>query len=97
MLLRYLEIIPAPNATEVSTNDFATECLKKRRLEKNCQNSAYLNPAFFLATSDIVEKFFSSAGYAYSDYRQNLLPMNLECQLFFKIIISFGMNPPSIM
>ena len=33
----------------------------------------------------MVERFFNSAGYADTDYRQSLLPINLEIKLFLKV------------
>ena len=51
----------------------------------------------FLLTSDIRErsaadnarKIFPSAGYAFNDYRQKRLLMNLEMQLFLKVNTQF--------
>ena len=45
---------------------------------------------FKLPTSNLLERFFSTAEYAYSDLPQNLLPQNLEMQLFLKINKSTG-------
>ena len=44
----------------------------------------YTDAHFILSTSDLLEKFFSSAGFAYEEHRQSLLPVNLEEQLFLK-------------
>ena len=57
--------------------------LKKRKIEK--AGSQYMNVKFILPTSNLVERFFSSATYSFGDLRQSLLPMNLEMQLFLKI------------
>ena len=66
-------------------DDFATSYLKRRRLEKAKEKmSKYIFPNFISPTSDVLERVFSSAGYAYNDYRKNLLPINLEMQLFKK-------------
>ena len=40
----------------------------------------------------ICSRFFSTAEYAYSELRQNLLPQNLEMQLFLKINKKFCDN-----
>ncbi len=40
---------------------------------------------FLLPSSNIVERFVSAAGYTFNDYRKNLLPMNLEVQLFLEV------------
>ena len=58
---------------------------KKRRLQLSSQKvSEYESLNFLLPTSNILERFFSSATYSFSDLRQKLLPMNLEMQLFLK-------------
>ena len=44
----------------------------------------YINCGFLMPTSNIMERFFSDAGYADVDLRQNLLPMRLEQQHFLK-------------
>ena len=82
-----------------NSSDFASQCLKKRRKDKTESPSAYLKPTFILPTSDSVYRFFSSAGYAHSDYRQRLLPIKLERQLFLKvnpIILSTALNSRTI-
>ena len=49
----------------------------------------YVDCRFLLPTSNILERFFSTVGYAFNDYRQSLLPMNLEMQLFLIVNRSF--------
>ena len=44
----------------------------------------YMDLRFILPTSNIVERLFSSAGYAYNDMRKALIPANLEEQFFLK-------------
>ena len=66
-------------------DEFATGILKKRKFENKNVSSAYLDPKFLQPTSNLLERFFSTAGYAYNDYRKHLLPMNLERQLFLKL------------
>ena len=60
--------------------------IKKRKLQLSSQKvSEYESLKFLLPTSNILERFFSSATYSFSDLRQKLLPMNLEMQLFLKV------------
>ena len=67
-------------------DDFASTILKKRRSElKGDTSSGYLNTKFLLPTSNLVERFFSTAKMTFNDHRQSLLPVNLEEQLFLKI------------
>ena len=69
-----------------SDSDFASLLIKKRRLQLSSQKvSEYESLKFLLPTSNILERFFSSATYSFSDLRQKLLPMNLEVQLFLKV------------
>ena len=67
--------------------DFASWIIKKRRQE--CETKSpdrmYIDTRFLLPTSNILERFFSTADITYSDIRQRLLPQNLEMQLFLKI------------
>ena len=74
--------LPTDTNSETSI-DFAATLLKKRKIEK--AGSQNMNVKFILPTSNLVERFFSSATYSFGDLRQSLLPMNLEMQLFLKI------------
>ena len=74
--------LPTDTNSETSI-DFAATLLKKRKIET--AGSQYMNVKFILPTSNLVERFFSSATYSFGDLRQSLLPMNLEMQLFLKI------------
>jgi len=65
-------------------DDFAASLLKKRKVEK-LNVKTYQDCRFLLPTSNIVERFFSEAGFAFSDLRQSILPLNLEMQLFLKV------------
>ena len=56
--------------------------IQKKRMRDS--GSDYEGILCVLPTSNIVERFFSTAGIALSDYRHRLLPANLECQLFLK-------------
>ena len=77
---------PEGSNSQDSDSDFATLLIKKRRLQLSSQKvSEYESLKFLLPTSNILERFFSSATYSFSDLRQKLLPMNLEMQLFLKV------------
>ena len=60
--------------------DFATEVLKKRRLDVNTEK--YVDCSFLMPTSNHIERLFSAAGNAYNDLRKNILPVRLEQQIF---------------
>ena len=66
----------------------AERVLKRRRFSKTAKSS-YIDVRFIQATSNLCEKFFSTAGYTFSDRRRGLLPYNLECQLFLNVNKSF--------
>ena len=82
-LLKCSDGQPRSTVTASSCSDFAVDLLKKRKLER--KSSEYMNVKFILPTSNLVERFFSTAPYAYSDLRRNLLPYNLEMLLFLKL------------
>ena len=68
----------------VENDDFASICLKKRKTNK-VSIQEYSDCRFLLPTSNILERFFNSAGESFNDYWQHLLPRNLEMQLFLKV------------
>lgn len=71
---------------EAESSDFAASVLKRRRLEVSVKKTkTFLDCRFLQPTSNQVERFFSTAGMAYGDLRQRLLPINLEMQLFLKV------------
>lgn len=55
---------------------------KKRKVTAGDSFKSYMDTRFILPTSNMVESFFSRAGYALSDHRRSLLPVNLESQMF---------------
>ena len=67
---------------ETDSGDFASEILKKKR--KVAAKSSYIDTRFIQPTSNMVERFFSSAGFAASELRQNISPVHLEEQLYLK-------------
>ena len=44
-----------------------------------------MDSRFLLPTSNMVERFFSLAGFTFSDYRQRLTPASFEMQFFRKL------------
>ena len=48
-----------------------------------------MNCQFLQPTSNLIERFFSMAGYTSSDYRQRITPEHLEEQLFQKANAQF--------
>ena len=72
---------------EGKEESFAEAILKKRKLEKVCKSKPilYKDTAFLVPTSNILERFFSAAKFAFNDHRQQLSPVNLEGQLFLKL------------
>ena len=54
--------------------------LKKRKMENLAtqEKGAFKDSRFLLPTSNIIERFFSTEGYAFNDHRQIQTPMNLE-------------------
>ena len=66
-------------------SDFVASIIKKRKIATGVSRSQprYMDSHFLLPTSNLLERFFSTADY--SELRQNLLPQNLEMQLFLKI------------
>lgn len=65
---------------DFSTLSLGERGLKKRKLLGN--SSKYMDVRFIRPTSNISERLFSTAGYALSDRRKDILPMNFERQIF---------------
>ena len=59
----------------------AGSILAKRRKKSK---SSYMNCKFLLPTSNVVERFFSSAGFCLTDHRHRMTPVHYEEQLFLK-------------
>ena len=77
---------PAHVFVESDEKDFVVKLLKKRRMERAAElkKAKYTAAHFILSTSDLMERFFSSPGFAYAEHQQSLLPVNLEMQMFLK-------------
>ena len=81
--------VPVSISTNIDVSDraddYAASILKKRKLNTNVSSkTVFLKSRFIRPTSNVLERFFSSAGVAYNDFRQGLSPVNLEMQLFLK-------------
>ena len=62
----------------------AEQVMKRRRFSRNAK-SAYMDLRFIQPTSNMCERFFSTAGYTLTSRRNRILPSNLESQLFLSI------------
>ena len=71
------------STTENQQISFAERALKKRKISVN--TTGYMDTRFLLPTTNIVERFFSKAGYALGSRRKNINPSNLEMQLFLNV------------
>ena len=60
--------------------DFATEILRTRRSERRSDKN--MDCRFLVPTSNLMERLFSRAGYAYDDMRWKIQLIYLEEQLF---------------
>ena len=80
-----LEIEQKKETEAGTSNDFAESLLKKRKIEKTGLKSCYMNCKFLVPTSNIIERFFSSATFSYNHLRRKIMPLNLEMQLFLKM------------
>ena len=49
------------------------------------ENAPSKIPDFYYQLRTLSSDFFSTAGYAFNEHRQNLTPMNLEMQLFLRM------------
>ena len=59
--LKKVEDDDSDSVTEENEDDFASAVLQKRR--KRCGESIYMNCQFLQPTSNLIERFFSMAGY----------------------------------
>ena len=78
--------------SETAGESFAHEIIKKRKVEKASENrnGSYMKTKFLVPTSNKVERFFSLSVYTFNDYRQRLLPENLEMELFLNFAITIN-------
>ncbi len=58
----------------------AERLLKRRRVEN--AEVTFIDSRFLFPTSNVCERLFSKAGYALSDRRRRIAPMNFEQQIF---------------
>lgn len=61
----------------------AERALKKRRVD--CSGIKYVDTSFVLPTSNMVERLFSKAGFAFSDRRQGMTPVHFEALMFLHV------------
>ena len=81
-----LEVTESSDVRKVSNanGDYPEDRLRAKRATPECVQAQYMNCKFILPTSNLLERFFSSAGFAFNDCRKILLPTNSEMQLFLK-------------
>ena len=61
---------------------FAMRALKRQRCMNERTKRRYCDTRFLLASSNLCERFFSRAGFALSDRRRGINPVNLEALIF---------------
>ena len=71
---------PRSTVTASSCSDFAKDLRKKRKLERKF--SEYMKVNFILPTSNLVERFFSTATYAYSCLKRKFCHTTWKCSFF---------------
>ena len=81
-----LEVTESSDVREVrnANGDYAEDRLRAKRAKPECVQAQFMNCKFLLPTLNLLEMFFSSAGFAFNDYRKSFLPTNLEMHLFLK-------------
>ncbi len=74
----------SPTSFEIVNEDlsFAERALKRQRLINEESSDDYLDTRFLVPISNICERLFSTVGYAFSQRRKGMNPVNLEWQLF---------------
>ena len=61
----------------------AEQVLKRRKVTVRQESSSkYMDLRFLLGTANICERFFSRTGFALTDRRKSILPVNFEMQMF---------------
>lgn len=76
------------NLGKVSFDDnesIVVRACKQQKLDLTAVHASYKDVRYILPTSNMCERFFSIAGHTVSSRRQNILPSNLESQLFLAI------------
>lgn len=78
-----LKLQAGTNNEELQGEDLSfSERAMKRRKKHESQCGMYVDVRFSLPTSNLRERFFSTAGHALGDTRKNILPANFEIQIF---------------
>ncbi len=80
MILHKEGLESAPAETTDEGLSFAERLLKRSCVEN--AEVTFIDSRFLFPTSNICERLFSKAGYALSDRRRRIAPMNFEQQIF---------------
>lgn len=75
----------APQVGSSTTMSFAEKILKSQRNEASIDVSTYMDLRFIVCTSNLCERFFSTAGYTLNDRRMRISPAHFEAQLFLHV------------
>ena len=67
----------------------AEKVLKRIRTDEEEFCGDFMGLRFILATSNVCERLFSKAGFAFTARRHRMLPANLECQMYLHVNSSF--------
>ena len=81
-VLRLTNINVAQSGIPVTTVSLAQRALKKQKLSQS--HGGYMDCRFLCPTSNLCERFFSSAKFAIGDRRCRMTPKNFEEQLFLR-------------
>jgi hypothetical protein len=73
-----VQTVHTPAAT--GSISLADRALKRRKVDD--LNVAYIDTRFLVPTSNVCERFFSSAKFALDDRRMRMTPQNFEAQMF---------------
>jgi hypothetical protein len=66
------------------TGNFALDSLRAKKKRKVVNESTYIDASFVPATSVLAEREFSQSSLVFSELRQAMTPLHLECVLFLK-------------
>lgn len=69
---------------EEAVLSFAQRAMKRQKVS-SFQRTKYIDIRFLLPTSNLCERLFSKAGYAFNERRRGILPSNFESQIFLNL------------
>jgi hypothetical protein len=78
---KVLDCVPCESARNLNSFESA---IKKRKLQVVLAKKEYMDLSYILATSNIVERLFSTCKYVISDHRKSLLPKTSEAIIMLK-------------